>query len=106
MLSGKPLGNQLAAIGTLENIQIAHGVVPVSYTHLDVYKRQVLGGGNYGVLVPPDDSQALATAVLRLLADPTGRQALAARGLKRAEQLSIQNMVGAYETEFLRLAGG
>ncbi|MBK8750401.1 MAG: glycosyltransferase [Candidatus Competibacteraceae bacterium] len=68
--------------------------------------REVLGGGNYGVLVPPDDSQSLATAVLRLLADPTGRQALVARGLKRAEQLSIQNMVGAYETEFLRLAGG
>lgn len=67
--------------------------------------REVLGGGKYGMLTPPNDPQALATAVLRLLADATGRQALVARGLKRAEQLSIQNMVGAYEAEFLRLSG-
>lgn len=66
--------------------------------------REVLGGGKYGVLTPSDDPQALATAVLRLLADSTGRQALVARGLKRAEQLSIQKMVGAYEAEFLQLA--
>lgn len=65
--------------------------------------HEVLGGGEYGVLTPPDDPQALATAVLRLLADPAGRQALAQRGLERAKQLSIQRMVGAYEAEFLRL---
>ena len=68
--------------------------------------REVLGNGEYGVLVPPDDPQALATTVLRLLADTNGRQALVARGLKRAEQLSIEKMISAYEAEFLRLTSG
>ncbi len=68
--------------------------------------REVLDGGKYGVLTPPDDPQALATAVLRLLADPNGRQALVQRGLERAKHLSVQRMVGAYEAEFLRLAKG
>ena len=65
--------------------------------------REVLGGGEYGVLTPPDDPEALAAAVLRLLNDPERRQAQAVRGLRRAEQLSVRRMVGAYETEFLRL---
>jgi glycosyltransferase involved in cell wall biosynthesis len=66
--------------------------------------REVLGGGKYGMLTPPADSAALATAVLRLLADPAGRRALAARGLERARELSVQHMARAYETELLRLA--
>jgi glycosyltransferase involved in cell wall biosynthesis len=56
------------------------------------------------MLTPPADSAALATAVLRLLADPAGRRALAARGLERARELSVQHMARAYETELLRLA--
>lgn len=67
--------------------------------------REILGGGEYGVLTPPDDPDALAAAVLRLLAEPANRQVLAARGLDRAKQLSIQRMVGAYETEFLTMIG-
>ncbi len=67
--------------------------------------REVLGGGEYGVLAPPDDSEALAAAVLRLLSDPDRRLAQVARGLRRAEQLSVRRMVGAYEAEFLRLVG-
>ena len=65
--------------------------------------REVLGGGEYGVLTPPDNPEALAGAVLRLLNDSTRRQAQVVRGLRRAEQLSIRRMVGAYEAEFLRL---
>ena len=67
--------------------------------------REVLGGGKYGVLAPPTDPAALAAAVLRLLADPTSRRMLAARGLERARELSIQRMVRAYEDEFMRLSG-
>lgn len=65
--------------------------------------REVLGGGDYGVLTPPGDPAALAAAVLRLLNDPAGRQALAARGLARARELSVQRMADAYAAEFLKL---
>ena len=68
--------------------------------------REVLDGGEYGVLVPPHDPQALAAAVLRLLSDPVRRRARVACGLRQAEKLSIRRMVSAYETEFLRLANG
>ena len=66
--------------------------------------REILGDSEYGVLVPPNDPAALADAMLRLLADPAGQRALAARGHQRAEQLSIERMVRAYETVFADLA--
>ena len=65
--------------------------------------REVLGGGQYGVLTPPADPDALAAAVSRLLNDPAGRRGLAARGLERARELSVQRMAGAYEAELLKL---
>ncbi len=64
--------------------------------------REVLGGGDYGVLTPPNDPAALAAAVLRLLAEPTGRRALTARGLERARELSVQRMASAYEAELMK----
>ncbi|PIE82807.1 MAG: hypothetical protein CSA09_05190 [Candidatus Contendobacter odensis] len=64
---------------------------------------EVLDGGQYGILTPPGDSSALAVAILRLIDDPAGRQALIKKGLERAQQLSAQRMVKAYENEFLSL---
>lgn len=42
--------------------------------------------GETGLLVPPDDIQALSDALRRLLEDPTVRQNLGTNGLKRAKQ--------------------
>ena len=67
--------------------------------------REVLDHGRCGLLVPMDDPDALAGAVLRLLADPALRRMLAARGLERAKQLSAQCMADAYATELLALVG-
>jgi len=65
--------------------------------------REVLGDSEYGVLIQPDDPSSLAEAILRLLASPAERKALATRGLERARQLSIERMVSAYENEFIDL---
>ncbi len=65
--------------------------------------REILGDSEYGVLIPPDDPIALAAVIVRLLADPAGRRALATHGLKRARELSVQRMAAAYEAEFLKL---
>jgi glycosyltransferase involved in cell wall biosynthesis len=65
--------------------------------------REILGDHEYGILVRPDDPAALAEAILGLLTDSTQRKAMAARGLERAKQLSIERMVKAYESEFIDL---
>ena len=81
---------------------LACGVAVVA-TDCPYGPREVLGGGNYGVLTPPDDPAALATAVLRLLDDPVSRRTLAARGLARAQELSVRRMADAYQAELLNL---
>lgn len=64
--------------------------------------REMLGG-DYGLLVPPNDSQQLAMAILQLLNNEQQRQKLIQRGLERAKQFSIEKMILSYETEFLKL---
>lgn len=64
--------------------------------------REMLNGG-YGILVPPNDPQQLATAILQLLDNSQQRQELIQRGLERAKHFSIETMVRSYTTEFLQL---
>lgn len=47
---------------------------------------EVLGGGEYGLLVPPKDPEALAGALGQLLCNPEMREKLSARGPERARQ--------------------
>lgn len=55
------------------------------------------GEGGNGLLVPPQDSEALAAALARLVAEPPLRQRLAAASLARVrEQFSLDRMVTAY----------
>lgn len=58
----------------------------------------LLGNGEYGVLVPPRDPDALAAALVALLRDPARRDALARRARARAcEEYSTAAMVEGYE---------
>ena len=59
--------------------------------------REIIGANQYGMLVAPDDVQALAGAIRFLLDNAAERDVLAARGLARARMLSISQMVQAYE---------
>jgi phosphatidylinositol alpha-mannosyltransferase len=64
--------------------------------------RKVLDDGRGGVLVPVDDAQALAAALLALLEDPPRRQALAAAGAAMARQYDwstvAADVLAVYET--------
>src|SRR5262249_31160988 len=63
---------------------------------------EVLEAGS-GILVPPRDPQALATAVLRLLADPAGARRLADAARRRvAERFGARAMVARLETLYER----
>lgn len=77
---------------------------PVVATDCPYGPREVLGGGRYGVLVPPEDAESLARALDLILADPERRHRLAELGRVRAEELSVKRMAHGYEQMFLRLS--
>ncbi len=49
--------------------------------------------GETGLLVPPDDPQALADAIVRLLDDREEAARMAARAREQAQQFSEERMV-------------
>jgi glycosyltransferase involved in cell wall biosynthesis len=57
--------------------------VPVVSTDCPVGPREILGGGEYGLLVPVGDYEAMAIAILRLLNEPTLRQTLSEKAAMR-----------------------
>jgi L-malate glycosyltransferase len=65
---------------------------------------EALEDGVTGMLVPPGDAGALATAILELLRDPERAQAMGRAARERARQrFSIDSMVAAMEQTYLEL---
>lgn len=57
---------------------------------------ELIGHGEAGLMVPPDDADALAAALTSLLADPARAQALAVAGRRRAySEFGIERQVAA-----------
>jgi glycosyltransferase involved in cell wall biosynthesis len=67
---------------------------------------ELIADGESGLLVPPGDAEALATALRRLLDDPSLRKALAARARARAEaEFSREAMAQRVEGVYKELLG-
>jgi glycosyltransferase involved in cell wall biosynthesis len=80
---------------------MAHGCACVAS---DVDGTRALLKDGAGVLVPPDDAPALASAMRGLLDDPDAARALGARARARAESaFSARAMVDAYERLYTTL---
>lgn len=64
---------------------------------------EVVVDGESGLVVPPGDAAALATAVERVLRDPTLARALGARGERRVrERFSLEAMLAAIDSLYAR----
>lgn len=70
--------------------------LPVISTDCPSGPSEILAGGEYGVLVPIQDSGALANAILRLRSDSQLRERLVERGRQRAREFDVAAIAPSY----------
>jgi phosphatidylinositol alpha-mannosyltransferase len=82
--------------------------VPIVASDIHGYKG-VVRRGEQGLLTPPREPQAVADAIVRLLADPSLRARMAASGIERARQMSWESVAARVDDYYgfvvRRLAG-
>jgi glycosyltransferase involved in cell wall biosynthesis len=67
---------------------------------------EVVIDGENGLLVPPRDHAAMASAIVRLLNDPALRQRMGEAGLSRVRsRFTVERMVAATADVYARVAG-
>ena len=76
--------------------------VPVVASDIAGY-REVVRHGVDGLLVPPNDADALAAAIRRVLSEPQLAATLAAAGRTRAETFSWQSVAPRLEAVYDRV---
>jgi len=65
---------------------------------------EVVADGETGILVPPEDPQAIAEAVIYLLKNPRLRKKMGSAGRKRVKEMfTVERMVAQYEELYERL---
>jgi glycosyltransferase involved in cell wall biosynthesis len=70
--------------------------LPVVATDCDFGPREVLEDGRWGLLVPPENAEALAGAIEEVLTSPATRQRLVAEGPLRAAAYSPERIAPAF----------
>lgn len=75
--------------------------VPVISTACPSGPVEILGNGEYGLLVPVRDPVQLGDAMLKLSRDDSLHAHFSVKGLERASQLSVENMASRYRDAFL-----
>jgi glycosyltransferase involved in cell wall biosynthesis len=61
---------------------------------------EALDGGRAGSLVPPEDPEVLAAAILRVLLEPEHADALRARGQQGLDRLSVHRAADEYDSAY------
>lgn len=79
--------------------------VPVAATDCPSGPAEILAGGEYGLLVPPDDVNAPADAIARVLTDSQLAARLRRKGSRRALDFSADVIAHQYEKLFLEVCG-
>ena len=88
-----PSTNRAEALGIVQ-LEAMACAMPVVCTELGTGTSYVNRNGETGLVVPPNDPQALAAAINRLLEDPALRAQMGSQGRKRVQKkFSIEAMV-------------
>jgi glycosyltransferase involved in cell wall biosynthesis len=84
-------------------LEAMHAGMPVVATDVGSL-REIVVDGETGIVVPPQDPQALAGACLRLAGDPSLRARLGAAGRERARRdFSVTAMARQYDAHYRRV---
>lgn len=78
--------------------------LPVISTKCPSGPAELLGEGEFGVLVPPDNMPALALEMRKMAEDEAFRAHMAAMAKERVRDFSLQRMIGQFEAYFEELA--
>jgi glycosyltransferase involved in cell wall biosynthesis len=74
--------------------------LPVISTNCPFGPSEILDNGKYGILVPPEDEEALAKAIVEVLTDEDLRTKLSQMSIKRASAFTLKTMLRKYEDIF------
>ncbi|MHC1696849.1 MAG: glycosyltransferase [Geobacteraceae bacterium] len=74
--------------------------LPVVSTACPTGPDEIIRDGDNGLLVPMNDANALAEALLKLLTDERLRRSIARRGIETVQSLSIGRMIAEYNACF------
>ena len=67
--------------------------------------KEILGGGRYGRLVPNEDPEAFATALVELAGDPAERTRLGEAGLVRSDDYLVDRLLPGMLEDIARVVG-
>jgi glycosyltransferase involved in cell wall biosynthesis len=75
--------------------------LPCISTNCPSGPAEILGNGDFGILVPPRDPDQLARAIVQLTNSPDLRASLSSRASTRAQSFSLETMARHYRDLFL-----
>lgn len=84
----------------LEAMALGKPVISTDHRH---GANEIIEDGRNGILVPPQDPESMAGAILKVLGDAELRESLGAEAKKRSEDFSRDRMISEYEELFARM---